>query len=552
MTGVTGESHARARNWALRAPVMPKPSREVADGELAWLSAGSVVEVPSGWHEIAEFARGVVRGACGTDDDGGGPGEERAGRGAGPNFDEVAVRVLCIPNDVRLGSEGYRLHVGDDGIAIECATPAGAFYALQSLRMLLPPDALRSVASSRGPAPLRRVDIEDRPRFAWRGLHVDLARHIMAKHWLLRLVDLMALHKLNVLHLHLSDDQGWRVEIKARPRLTAVGAWRRETMAGLYSEERYDAKPYGGYYTQADLREIVAYAAQRHVRVLPEIDMPGHMTAAIAAYPCLGNTDQQLEVMTSWGIATHVLNAEDRTVEFFEEVIDELLDVFPDTYFHVGGDECPKQEWRHSARSQQLISQRGLAGEEGLQSWFIGRLDRHLQQRHRRLVGWDEILEGGLSPGATVMSWRGEEGGIAAATAGHDVVMSPQEWTYFDLRQSSSDDEPLGPPVALRGYIDLERAYSYEPLPEALGPGLAPRVLGAQAALWTEYVSTAEHAEYMLFPRLCAFAETVWCSEKSPYGEFVARLVPHLERLDSLGVCYRPLDGPSRGLRFRW
>jgi hexosaminidase len=422
--------------------------------------------------------------------------------------------------DPALGPEAYRLETSMSGIRIVGGDDAGVFYAKQTLKQLAPAEG--------GPVP--GVVIEDRPAFGWRGSLLDVARHFMPKEFVLRYIDLLALHKLNVLHLHLTNDQGWRIEIQRYPKLTEVGAWRAETMN--------DGVPHGGFYTQDDIREIVDYAARRFIRVMPEIEVPGHTRAAIASYPELGNSGWPIGVKTSWGIETRVLNVEEATVEFFEHVFEEVFELFPSVFVHVGGDECPRDEWRASARAQQLRRERGLANEDELQSWFIRSLDTFFAENGRRLVGWDEILEGGLAPGATVMSWRGEEGGLAAAEAGHDVVMTPRWFTYFDYRQSDDLAEPPAQPYLL----PLEKVYSYQPIPSGLSAAAARHVLGAQFALWTEHIATPRQAEYMAFPRACAFAEVVWSEKRQPYGAFLARLREHLPRLSALGVGYRPLD----------
>jgi hexosaminidase len=443
-----------------------------------------------------------------------------------PSADEGTVR-LRHASDEELGAEGYRLTVGAAGIELAAGTPAGAFYGVQTLLQLVDGSTVAG------------VQIVDRPRFRWRGQHVDVARHFLPVAWLKRLVDLLALHKLNVLHLHLTDDQGWRMPIDKYPRLTEVGAWRRESMAGYYDENRFDGIPHGGHYTKAELRDLVAYAAERFVTIVPEIDMPGHMQAAVAAYPELGN-GEEVEVWTRWGVSTHILNADESTLQFAKDVLDEVLEIFPSAYVHVGGDECPKDEWRASERVQELMRERGLATEEELQSWFMTRIGEHLTERGRVMVGWDEILEGGLAPGAVVMSWRGEEGGIEAARADHDVVIGPEQFVYFDWYQAPSDS---GEPVAIHpGRVtDVAKVYGFDPVPAALDEQERAHVLGSQGHLWTEYVPTTEHAEYMLFPRLCALAEVVWSPRERDFTDFEGRLRQHLGRLDALGVHYRPL-----------
>ncbi|WP_345555856.1 beta-N-acetylhexosaminidase [Streptomonospora halophila] len=458
-----------------------------------------------------------------------------------PRGDGQSAQIrLSVDRGAGLGSEGYRLIVDGEGALVVGHDPAGVFYGAQTLRQLLPPAAYRRAPlEPDGRWTLPSVRITDRPRFGWRGCMLDVGRHFMPKHDVLRFVDLLALHKLNVLHLHLTEDQGWRLEIKRYPRLTEVGAWRTESQVGAGSPAAFDGRPHGGFYTQDDIREIVAYAAARHITVVPEIDVPGHSQAAIAAYPELGE-GEPVGVARHWGIIDNVLNVTDTTLEFYRNVFDEVLDLFPSTYICVGGDECPKEQWRRSPTAQRRIREEGLADEEELQSWFVRHFDGYLAERGRRLLGWDEILEGGLAPGATVMSWRGTEGGVAAARAGHDVVMCPTDTSYLDYRQSGDDGEPV--PVGT--VLTTEDVYAAEPVPAELSEQEARRVLGAQVNVWTEHMDTPRAVDYMVFPRLAAFAEAVWSPGRREYGGFLPRLEEHLRRLDALGVEYRPLSGP--------
>ncbi len=472
--------------------------------------------------------------------------------------DEEDARIrLSVDPGAGLGSEGYRLIIDSEGAIVVGNDPAGVFYGAQTLRQLLPSDAFRSSPLSGVEWCLPAVRVTDAPRFRWRGAMLDIARHFQPKHEILRFVDLLALHKLNVLHLHLTDDQGWRIEIRRYPRLTEVASWRTESQVGTSKPPEFDGRPHGGFLTQDDIREIVAYAEARHVTVVPEIDVPGHSQAAIHAYPELGEVGE-IPVGTQWGIFEEVLAVTDNVLDFYRNVFDEVIELFPSTYIHVGGDECPKTQWRNSASAQQRIADEGLADEDELQSWFIRQLDDHITKRGRRLLGWDEILEGwlwsggdtddggggerraGLDPSATVMSWRGEEGGIAAARAGHDVVMAPTATSYLDYRQSDDPDEPVPVGTLLR----VEDVYESEPVPEGLTEEEAAHVLGAQVNLWSEHVDTPRRLDYMVFPRLTAFAEKVWSEGERDYTEFEPRLRQHLERLDALGVEYRPLDGP--------
>ncbi|MCW5942244.1 MAG: beta-N-acetylhexosaminidase [Fimbriimonadaceae bacterium] len=449
------------------------------------------------------------------------------------------VSLRLDPRLASLGQEGYRLRVDRSGVVVRSAGLEGLFYGVQTLRQLLPPEAFGGKGAPRGGWKLPCVAIEDRPRFAWRGAHLDVARHFMPKWFLLRFVDALAMHKMNVLHLHLTDDQGWRIQIERYPKLVSVGSHRKDTQTNDRPDE-YSGKPHSGHYTQAELREIVAYARARFVTVLPEIEMPGHSQAAIAAYPELGNTGRPLEVATGWGVHEDVLNVEDGTIRFYENVLDEVIAIFPSKYVHIGGDEAPKKQWRESAAAQAKMRALGLKDEDELQSWFVRQIGAHLRRRGKRLIGWDEILEGGLAEEATVMSWRGEEGGLAAVRAGHDAIMSPYEWTYLDQRQTN--DPALELPRGW-GHLSLARIWSYEPMPAGLTPEETKRVLGAQTALWTEVIPDPATAEKQLFPRLCAFAEVVWSPRRSRlYERERPRMVAHVARLDAMRIARHPVD----------
>ena len=456
--------------------------------------------------------------------------------------DEEDARIrLSVDPAAGLGAEGYRLIVDTEGAIIVGNDPAGVFYGAQTLRQLLSPEAYRDAPSSPEPDGWRlpAVRVTDAPRFRWRGVMLDIARHFQPKREILRFIDLMALHKLNVLHLHLTDDQGWRVEIRRYPKLTRDASWRTQSQLGTTDPPVFDGRPHGGFLTQDDVREIVAYAAARHVTIVPEVDVPGHSQAAIHAYPELGEVGR-IPVGTRWGIFDEVLAVTDHVLDFYRNVFDEIIELFPGPFVHVGGDECPKTQWKNSESAQRRIREEGLADEDELQSWFIRRLDEHITKRGRRLVGWDEILEGGVAPGATIMSWRGEEGGIAAARAGHDVVMSPTATSYLDYKQSDDPEEPVQVGTLLR----VRDVYTGDPVPATLTREEAEHVLGAQVNLWSEHIDTARKLDYMAFPRLSAFSEKVWSAHERDYAEFEPRLVEHLSRLDAAGVEYRPMDGP--------
>ncbi|MEU6090640.1 beta-N-acetylhexosaminidase [Streptomyces sp. NPDC047085] len=513
------------------------------------LDADTALEARPGTEGVGRWLRATVGAATGLPfpeaREGGIP---EAGEPGIPEAREGHDRiVLSIETD--LPAEGYRL-VNDEGpYRIQGGSAAGVFWGAQTFRQLLGPDAFRRAPVRPGQHwDLPQVTVEDSPRFAWRGLMLDVARHFMPKDGVLRYLDLMAAHKLNVLHLHLTDDQGWRIEIERYPRLTEVASWRARTKFGHRASPLWEEKPHGGYYTHDDIREIVAYAAERHITVVPEIDVPGHSQAAIAAYPELGNTDvidtTALTVWDNWGISPNVLAPTDTTLRFYEGVFEEVLELFPSPFVHIGGDECPKEQWRRSSAAQARIKELGLADEDELQSWFVRHFDNWLSARGRRLIGWDEILEGGLAAGAAVSSWRGYGGGVAAARAGHDVVMCPEQHVYLDYRQAPGEDEPV--PIA---YVrTLEDVYRFEPVPPQLTDEEARHVVGTQANVWTEVMEDAARVDYQAFPRLAAFAEVAWSRLPAPrerdFGDFERRMTAHYGRLDALGVAYRPPAGP--------
>jgi hexosaminidase len=447
---------------------------------------------------------------------------------------------ITLQLDTSLPPQGYALHVTPSGVVITGGDPAGAFYGAQTLRQLLPAATLRRAPVGPGPWQIPPVEITDAPRFAWRGVLLDVARHFLPVADVLRFVELMAFHKLNVLDLHLTDDQGWRVQIPGRPRLTEVGAWRPRSMLGSSSHETYDDRPHGGFYTGDDLREIVAYAAARHVTVVPEIDLPGHMEAAIAAYPSLGNGIAAPAVRTAWGISTQVLNVSDEALDFCREVLDEVCAIFPSPVIGIGGDEASPQEWRASPEAQERMRAEGLADERRVQAWFVARIAEHLAGHGRRVYGWDEVLAGGAPKDAVIAAWRGVGPAVLAARSGHAVVSCPDMSVYLDYRQSELPDEPT--PVGT--LLTVADVYAFEPVPPGLTPSEAERILGGQANVWTEHMESARRIDYMAYPRLCAFAETVWGPATRDFADFSARLGEHLARLDALGVEYRPLDGP--------
>jgi hexosaminidase len=451
------------------------------------------------------------------------------------------VEMKLDPSLKKLGDEGYRLEVSPRQIMLKAPKAAGIFYGTQTLRQLLPIQIYREAKMEGTEWNVACLLVEDSPRFKWRGAMLDVSRHFMPKEFVKKYIDLLAIHKMNSFHWHLTDDTGWRIEIKKYPKLTEVGSWREASPVGPIEEVRVnqksDGKPHFGFYTQEDVREIVAYARERHINVVPEIEMPGHSQAVVAAYPELGSLGKPVPVLFNYDLADQ-LNMDESTIHFMFDVLSEVVDLFPSRYVHVGGDEVEPKFWQQSAGVQARMKELGVGNEKELQGYFTRRLDEFLTGKGRQLIGWDEILEGGISKNAVVMSWRGEQGGIQAANAGHDVVMAPTDYTYFDYYQGEPGKEPL----AMGGLLPLEKVYSYDPIPAAIAPANAHHVLGAQCQLWTEFVPDRKHAEYMTFPRLCALAEDVWSpKEQKDYSEFLQRLEVHFKRLDILDVNYRKL-----------
>lgn len=453
------------------------------------------------------------------------------------------------PAERPTAAEAYRLVASPQRVEITGATPAGVFYGIQTLRQLLPPEIFRHarVEGVRWQAPC--VKIEDGPRFAWRGAHMDVARHFMPREFVLKFLDLMALHKLNVFHWHLVDGTGWRIEVRKYPELTRDASrcdW--SSMRPADATRSVNQSP-GGFYTQEDIREVVAYAKERFITIVPEIEMPGHSFAALKALPRFGNIEQiqaaggSLAGMEDWAWGNDVYNVDDDTIAFLKDVLSEVLEFFPSRFIHIGGDEVSKEPWKRNPRAQARMKALGLRNEEELQAWFIRQIDDYLTARGRRLVGWDEILEGGLAANATVMSWRGTAGGIAAAKAGHDAVMAPTSHTYFDYYQARPRQYE---PRAIGGYLPLRTVYAFEPAPAELSEVEAGHILGAQFQLWSEFIPHPKHLEYMAFPRGCALSEVVWSQPgRRDFDGFLRRLRVHLKRLDTLDVNYRSLDQPD-------
>ena len=442
---------------------------------------------------------------------------------------KAVKNVIALRIDPKISSrEGYRITVTEKGITIDGGGAQGVFYGIQTLRKALPAGEGSDVAF---PAVL----VEDAPRFAYRGMHLDVSRHFFGEDFVKRYIDMLALHHINIFHFHISDDQGWRVEIKKYPRLTEVGAWRQRTVIGR-NMGIYEWKRYGGYFTQEQIRGIVEYARQRYITVIPEIDMPGHMEAALASYPELGCTGGPYEVEPNWGVFDDILCAgRERTFEFVEGVLDEIMQLFPSEYIHIGGDEAPRTRWKVCADCQRRISQEGLQGEgkrsaeDRLQGYFMKRVERYLNSKGRKAIGWDELLDCGVNTSTTIMSWRGVEGGLAASEKGHDVIMVPTSHFYFDCYQTKEDY--WNKPLLIGGYVPLEKVYSFEPCPATLSVSAQSHIIGLQANLWTEYTYAEEMAEYQVLPRMGALCELQWTQpEKKNYSEYKERQ----QRLNSL------------------
>ena len=448
----------------------------------------------------------------------------------------LAVRVST---DQGATAAAYTIDISEAGIDVRAGDSAGVQYGLETLRQLV------AMTADGGHAVIPGGRIADQPRFSYRGMHLDVGRHFFGPDDIKAYLDLLARYKFNHFHWHLTEDQGWRIEIERYPRLTEIASRRAETILEKNFDPYVgDGIPHEGYYTQDEVRDIVGYAAERHITVIPEIEMPGHSQAALAAYPELACTEGPFEVSTTWGVHEEIYCPKEETFEFLQNVLSEVLELFPSEAIHIGGDEAPKKRWQESAQAQSVIRREGLSDERELQSYFIRRIESFLADRGRRLIGWDEILEGGLAPQATVMSWRGTEGGIEAAKLGHDVIMTPTSHCYFDYYQGPPESEPL----AIGGDLPLDKVYSFEPVPPELSAEEARFILGAQGNVWTEYIKTWSHVEYMVLPRMLALAEVVWTpAELKDWSSFRQRALAHQELLMAAGHNVRSIEVADDG-----
>ncbi len=434
-------------------------------------------------------------------------------------------------------NEAYTIKVSPEGIVVNGATPAGTFYGVQTLRKAMPATAdAKSIK-------FNNIEISDAPRFKYRGMHLDVSRHFFTADSVKRYIDLLAFHNMNRFHWHLTDDQGWRIEIKKYPELTAIGAHRDETVIGYNESNEFDGKRYGGYYTQEEITEVINYARERFITIIPEIDMPGHMLAALASYPHLGCTGEGYATATKWGVFDDVLCVgKDSVMQFVYDVLDEVTELFPSELIHIGGDECPKASWAKCPRCLAKMQELQLENDgehtalEKLQSWFMHQVEKYLAGKGRKVIGWDEILEGGIGPDAIVMSWRGMDGGYAAVKQKHDAIMTPNSHLYFDYYQTKDTE---GEPLAFNGFIPIEKVYNLNPIPDKLNQEEQKHIIGVQANLWSEYIPTFRHAEYMALPRMCALSEVQWCNHgKRDYFAFLKRLPRITEFFERDGINY--------------
>ena len=502
--------------------VIPKPGKVELGKEIFVLSTTSSLNYDENFKYSAEFLSGYLSQGLQTKLD--------------TNTSTITNKISFQLDTSFKNPEAYKLIITKNEITIKAATDQGAFYAVQTLRQLLPTCFEDDSCDSEEFA-LPEITITDQPEFRYRGMHLDVGRHFFKIEDVKKYIDVLSMLKLNTFHWHLTEDQGWRIEIKKYPKLTAVGAFRNETLIGHYNDQphKFDGERYGGFYTQEEIKGIVVYAQSRNVTIIPEIEMPGHSRAAMAAYPELSCTTEPVEVGTKWGIYEDAFCPKEETFEFLENVLDEVMELFPGEYIHIGGDEVPKINWKNCKHCQQLIAEKGLKDEEELQSYFIKRIEDYVNSKGRKIIGWDEIIEGGLAPNATVMSWRGTEGAVQAANQGNDVIMSPLSHCYFDYYQSNNDEEP----IAIGGFLPLKKVYEFNPIPEGVKAERQQHILGAQGNVWTEYMKDFDKVSYMAFPRAMALSEALWSSDANKeYTDFVKRWEQFRSRLELLDIKY--------------
>lgn len=503
--------------------IIPLPKKiNFQAGHFVLKESSEICCLSSGSQQMEDLLRGYLKPATGFE--------------LPTTTDSNAAIILEVEGEVEMDNNGfadesYELQISNTQIRIKAVCDWGLARGIQTFRQLFPSE-IYSDQKQDIEWKLPCVSIADKPAMKWRGILLDVARHFFSVDEVCRFIELAAQHKLNILHLHLTDDQGWRLEIKKYPKLTDLGSRRKATLIGHHKNDkprRYDDQEYGGFYTQEDIKSIVDFAYQRRMVVVPEIDMPGHSTAAIHAYPSLGNNpNHQLETKCHWGISNHTLNVEDETILFMKNVMDEVIEMFPGQYIHIGGDEAPKYEWTNSRRAQDRMVELNLKSEEELQSWFIQQIGDHILKRGKKYIGWDEILEGGLADGATVMSWTSEEGAVHAVKEGHNAILTPMQNLYFDFYQENPEKEAL----AFGSLITTEDVYNYPLFPEGLSKEEQKRILGTQCALWTEYIPTMERLEERTYPRSCAFSEVAWSfPTERDYDSFCSRLDMHIKRL---------------------
>lgn len=497
-------------------PLIPNPESIVLGKGSCFLTSKTTIQADPNSFE-ADYLKEVIKAQTGLD------------LKINSKYNSKSIQLILKKADTTVvNKEAYELTILNNKIVIASFSNQGLFYGIQTLLQLIPIEKKSEVT-------LPWLWIKDEPKFKWRGMHLDCARHFFPKEFIKKYIDYIAMYKMNTFHWHLTDDQGWRIEIKKYPKLTEVGAWRKGSMIGHYNDQKFDDQKYGGFYTQEEIKEVVAYAQKRHVTIVPEIEMPGHALAALAAYPQYSCTGGPFEVALKWGVLEDVFCPKEETFTFLEDVLTEVLALFPSEYIHIGGDECPKTRWKNCPHCQNLIKENGLKDEHELQSYFIQRIEKFINSKGRKIIGWDEILEGGLAPNAAVMSWRGIEGGITAAKEKHSAVMTPGSHCYFDHYQG----EPKNEPIAIGGYTTLEKVYSFNPIPEELNAEQAKYILGAQANVWTEYIPTTQQVEYMIMPRMAALSEVLWgTSNPKNYKEFEKRIIKHFEFYDKKGINY--------------